>query len=109
MKYKEFTVGNTEYKLRLGANECVNCEEKLGKPLLGFVMGMSQMKEKGPEVLPKLQELMLILHACLVKLNHGIDMKKTYEIYDDYIDNGGSYTELIGLLVEVLNESGFLK
>ncbi|MDD3840759.1 MAG: DUF6096 family protein, partial [Clostridia bacterium] len=40
---------------------------------------------------------------------HGISLKDTYEIYDNYIDDGGTFEDLIEKIIDVFEVSGFFK
>lgn len=96
-------VGNQEYKLRLPAKNAVDVERKIGKSVLA-IFGDGKMNE-----LPNVETVVTLLHGCLQAYEHGISMDQAYEIYDAYIENGGSYAGMIQVLVEVLKVSGFFK
>lgn len=101
MRYTEFKVGEKEYKLRLTASEMINIEKKIGGNVLEIFMS--------DDKIPTMEELLLTLHGSLVKFNHGINLIDTYAIYDDYVDNGGGFEELIEVVIEVFEVSGFFK
>lgn len=103
MRYTEFKVGEKELKLRLGAMAIANVEKKLGANLLDIFMKV----EKGE--LPKISDFIIILHGSLQQLNSGYTLEKVYDLYDEYIENGGSYVDLIGVLMNVLKISGFFR
>ena len=62
--------------------------------------------EKGE--LPKIEDMVYILHYALQSMEHGYDMNKTFDLYDEYIDNGGSMVELIPIMLEVFQVSGII-
>lgn len=99
MLYREFKVGDKEYKLRLSAQIIIDLEKKLNNQLLNVLMNDNEM--------PSIEVLLLILHGALQKYHHGIDLKAAYAIYDEYVDNGGTYTDLIKEILEVFKVSGF--
>lgn len=101
MRYTEFKVGDKEYKLRLAAAEMVNIEKKIGGNVLEIFMSEDKI--------PTMEELLLTLHGSLVKFNHGINLVDTYAIYDDYVDSGGGFEELIEIIIDVFEVSGFFK
>lgn len=104
MLYTEFTVGGNEYKLRLPSKQAAVIEQKLnGKSLLA-VLGDGGLKD-----LPNINTLVLILHGSLQAYHHGISIDDTYDIYDKYIEHGGSYVGAIQILVDVLKVSGFFR
>lgn len=103
MKYVEFKAGNKEYKLRLGAIEAVNLERKLKDNPLNVLVRMEK------EGVPLMENLLVILHASMQRFQHGITTEDVADIYDDYIEAGGSFTELISEMIEVFKVSGFFK
>ncbi|OUM86650.1 MAG: hypothetical protein BAA01_11620 [Bacillus thermozeamaize] len=103
MLYTTFTVGEKEYKLRLPAKIAVDVERKIGKSLLA-VFGEGKMSD-----LPSIETIVTVLHGSLQTYQHGITMDDAFEIYDRYIENGGSYAGMIQVLVEVLKVSGFFR
>lgn len=97
-----FTVKDKQYNLRLTTKGCVNCEARLGKNPINVFMETSENK------MPKISDLMIILHECLNTLNHGLKIDDVYALYDDYCSEGGDIGALIELLVQVFEESGFI-
>jgi hypothetical protein len=118
MLYKEFTVGDKTYKLRLSARRCVEVEKKLGKSILSVLMDMApdgMTADGGSDIsqiknvsLPLVGDIVTILHGSLQKFQHEITLDDTYDIYDNYIDAGGSYLDFFEILNGVLEVSGFL-
>lgn len=103
MRYVEFKAGNEEYKLRLGANEIINLEKKLQDNPLNVLM---KIQDDG---LPRTETLLQILHASLQRFHHGITLEDVTDIYDNYIEVGGTFTDLLTEMVEVFKVSGFFK
>jgi len=103
MKYTEFKVGEKEFKLRLGACEIINLEKKLGKNPLDILMNV----EKGE--LPKIGDTLTIIHAAMQKFHHNITIETVYQLYDEYVDEGKSYIDLIPIILEVFKVSGFFR
>ncbi|OZV10793.1 hypothetical protein CIW83_18420 [Tissierella sp. P1] len=101
MRYTEFNVGDKEYKLRLAANQIVNIEKKIGGNLLNIFMEEDKI--------PSMEELLMVVHGALQKFHHGITLSDTYDIYDDYVENGGTFEDLIELMLDVLEVAGFFK
>lgn len=101
MRYTEFKVGDREYKLRLSTGEIVNIEKKIGGNILEIFMSRDKI--------PSMEELMMVLHGALQKFHHGITLKDVYDIYDEYVDNGGTFEDLIEKIVDVFEVSGFFK
>lgn len=101
MRYTEFKVGDKEYKLRLAANEMVSIEKKIGGNVLDIFMRKEQI--------PTMEELLLVLHGSLQKFQHGMTLADVYEIYDRYVDEGGTFESLIEKVIDVFEVSGFFK
>ena len=104
MIYTLFTVGEKEYKCRLTAKSCVDLEKRIGGNPLNIFTKIRDNSE-----MPRLQDMMYILHASLQAYNHGITLDDTYEIYDEFINNGNSLMELIPIIIEIFKVSGFFK
>lgn len=101
MRYTEFKVGDNEYKLRLATNEIVNIEKKIGGNILSIFMSEGKI--------PSMEELLMVLHGALQKFHHKITLIDTYNIYDEYVDDGGTFESLIEILLEVFEVAGFFK
>lgn len=104
MLYTTFTVKDRDYKLRLNAKACVDLEKKLGTNPINVFMGMVNDNIK----FPTLNVLINILHQSMQALEHGITIDKVYEIYDDFIEEGHSMTDLIPVIIDVFKVSGLL-
>lgn len=100
MKYLK--TNDKEYQLRLTTKACVKIESRIGKnPLNVFI-------EASDNQMPRMSDLMIILHECLLTVNHGISLDDVYDIYDKYCEAGGNFMTLIELLIQVFEESGFI-
>ena len=103
MLYTELRVGDDTYKLRLTTKNGVALERALGYNPITMLMEI----EKGK--MPKLNDIMIMLHAMLQPLHHGITLDKTYEIFDEYaLKEGKSMFELIPIFVEVFQNCGYI-
>lgn len=102
MNYTNFYVGEKEYKLRLNTRAVVNLEKRLGKnPIDVFTTLVGNQ-------LPKTSDLLMILHASMEQLNHGIKADDIYDIYDMYLEEGHSIADLINVIMEVFKSSGII-
>lgn len=102
MLYTPITIGNETYKLRLTTKASIALERALGRNPLVMFMDM----DKG--VMPKLADLLEVLHAALQPNHHSVTLDKTYELYDTYVEEGNSMVELISILVDVFQNSGYI-
>lgn len=101
MMYKEFTVGNKEYKLRLNTRNTVNLEKQLGcNPLSIFGDG---------DNIPTVTTMVQVLYASLVSYNHGITLNDAYDIFDNYLADGHSMTDFIPVILDIYKVSGIIK
>ena len=100
--FTELIVGGYSYKLRLNTKASVALEKALGYNAISMFMEIDN------GVMPKLGDILIVLHAMLQPLNHGTSMEKVYEIFDQYVEDGHSMYDLIPLFVEVFQESGYM-
>ena len=101
MNYVEFTVGNDEYKLKLTTRAIIALEKQLGcNPLSIFGDGDS---------IPTITKMIQILHASLQHLNHGINLEKTYDIWERWMAEGHTMTDFLPVIIEVYKVSGLIR
>lgn len=104
MLFTEWKVKDKEYKLRLNARAIVELEKHLGtNPLNKFI----EVANDG--TIPALGFIIDVLHAAMTAYNHGITVDDVYDIYDEFVDEGKTLTDLIQVLMEVFKTSGFIK
>lgn len=101
--YAILKLTNKEYKCRLSTRNLINLEKRLGENPLNVFISVSETE------LPKLETLLVILHESLQSLEHGITLDDTYDIYDQWIEEGNGFIELISFLMEVYKASGLIK
>jgi hypothetical protein len=102
MNSVHFKVGENSYNLRLASKHTVELERTLGmNPMAALMVAEGEI--------PRLEPMIHILHASLQALNHGISITDTYDIFDQYVDEGGDLMKLIEVLMEVFEHSGFFK
>ena len=119
MLYTIATIAGKEYKLRLGAQDCVDVEKRLGKSVLDVLLAMAPddlQADGNPEsvhnlhgmLTPKVGDICIILHGSMQKYQHGIALNDVYDLYDEHIDGGGSYNDFFEIISKILEVSGFL-
>lgn len=104
MLYTVLNVDGKEYKCRLTAKACVDLERRMGQNPLNVFTDIQKTNE-----LPKVEDIITILHASLQALEHNISLEDTYDIYDKFVDEGNTLLELIPIIVDVFKVSGFFK
>ena len=57
---------------------------------------------------PDLEVLITIFHASLQKFNHGMTMDNTYDLYDEFVDEGHNIMDLVPVLLEIFKVSGLM-
>ena len=102
MNYITLTIGDTEYKLRINTRGCVALEKALGYNPIQMFMDLDNDK------LPKLTDMIVIFHAMLQALQHGLTLDKVYDIYDQYLADGHTMFDLVPVFIEVFQAGGFV-
>lgn len=105
LKYTTWKVTDEkELKLRLTSHQAATVEEKIGMNLLKIFM-----PEAGEEfALPPLKVMLLLVHGALQQYEHGYSFEDVYDLYDEYVDNGGDQmTFMTEVLMPLFEASGF--
>lgn len=99
MMYHDFAAGGNEYKLRISTRNVVMLEKQLGcNPLMIFTEGE----------MPTTTAMLQVLHASLQEMHHGITMDKVYTIFDEYLADGHTPADFLGVLVDIYKVSGLI-
>lgn len=90
-------VKDEEYKLKLPTSEIVALENKYKCNLLTLVDGT-----------PSLSVMLDITHKAMKKFHHNVKEKDMFDIYDDYVEDGGSQLSFMTeVFVPIYRVSGF--
>lgn len=96
--YEVLTVCGSEYHFKLTTANAVKLEAELKTDILS---GLDKLAEIG--ILAK------YYYYAAVSLNDSINkIDDAYQLFDDYITDGGSYEQLQELVIEILLTSGIL-
>ena len=96
--YETLTVCGSEIHLKITTANAVKLEEQLGTDLLS-----------GLEKLAEVKTLAKYYFAAAVSLNDSINsIDDVYQLFDDYVNDGGEIDTLQKLMIEVLLVSGIL-
>ena len=96
--YEVLTVCGSEYKFKLTTANAVKLEAELKTDLLS-----------GLERLGEISVLAKYYYYAAVSLNDSISkIDDVYQLFDDYITDGGTYSQLQDLFVEIMLTSGIL-
>ena len=52
--------------------------------------------------------MLIILHSMLQAMHHGINLDKTYDLFDAYVAEGHNLFDLVPVFIEVFQESGYM-
>lgn len=90
-------VKEEEYKLKLKTSNIMELEKKYKCNLMDLIDGT-----------PSLSVMLDITHRALTTYQHGIKEKEVMDIYDDYVEEGGSQTDfMINVFIPIYQVSGF--
>lgn len=90
-------VKENEYKLKLKTSSIVELENKYKCNLMDIIDGT-----------PTLSTMLDIAHKAMMTYQHGIKEKDMMEIYDDYVEEGGSQTDfMVKVFIPIYQVSGF--
>ncbi len=95
--YTLWSVGDTDYQLRLTAGSIVQVERKLGQ---GLFTALNHLEN--------FSTLLTLLWGALLPCQPKMKEDEAWEIYDRYVTQGGSFQELTALLLELLEKAGFI-
>lgn len=96
--YEVLTVCGSEYHFKLTTANAVKLEAELKTDILS---GLDKLAEIG--ILAK------YYYYAAVSLNDSINkIDDVYQLFDDYITDGGSYEQLQELVIEIMLTSGIL-
>lgn len=102
MLYTTWKVGEEEYKLRLTSKNTIVLEEKLGKHPLEVIMGIQD------QALPKTSDIVFIIYYSLRAYHPTIKLDAVYDLYDEFVSEGNSITNIIQVLVDIFKTAGFI-
>ena len=97
--YASMNVNGEEYKLKISSSAAMDAEKKRGKGLLEAAGDLRSVTTQ-----------IILLWASLQMYQHGMSMNTAADLYDAYMDTeDGCLENLINILVEVMEVSGFTK
>lgn len=102
MTYTELNICGDAYKLRLTTKASVSLEKSLGYNPISMLMAIDNGE------MPKLADVLVMLHAMLQTYHHGYSLDKVYDLFDKYVEDGHGMFDLIPVFVEVFQNSGYL-
>lgn len=91
-------VKGESYKLKLTTQGVVSVENRTGK---------SPLEILNADDMPKVGELLVILHEAINTYNHGFKMERVYSLFDDYLEEH-QYTDFVILIAKLLQDGGYI-
>jgi hypothetical protein len=95
-------IGRNTYELRLNTRASIALEKALGFNPITMFMAI----ERGD--MPRLNDMLIMLHAMLQPMNHGMNMDKVYDLYDEYVADGHNLFDLVPVFIEVFQDAGYM-
>ena len=95
-------IGRNTYELRLNTRASIALEKALGFNPINMFMAI----ERGD--MPRLNDMLIMLHAMLQPMNHGMNMDKVYDLYDEYVADGRNLFDLVPVFIEVFQDAGYM-
>ena len=99
-KFYTLTVNGNEYQMRLTASSIMSIEKKLGKSLFS---AMEQIQEN------MIETITTIIWGAIQPFNKSFTFEKAAELFDEYIDDGHSFEDLMQEINGLFEASGFFK
>ena len=104
MNSLDFKVGEKTYELKLTTRGVVKLEKAIKKnPVSMFINGEEAR-------VPNIEEGIITLYFAL-QPNHGAEVRNVdavYDIYDEYVENGGTFIDLMAIIVDLFRECGIM-
>jgi hypothetical protein len=100
--FTELMINGESYKLKLTTKASVSLERALGYNPITMLMDI----EKGK--MPKLNDILIMLQAMLTTYHHNMNMERVFDLFDEYVAEGGSMFDLIPIFVKVFEQSGYI-
>ena len=99
-QFYTLTVGGKEYRMRLTASAIMSIEKKLGKSLFAALEGIQDNM---------IETIAAIIWGAMQPLNANFPFEKAIELFDEYIDEGNSFEDMMQEINAILQASGFFK
>lgn len=96
--YILFKAGDKEYRLKITIESAIQLEDDINRSIVDGLNRIAEMR-----IMAK------YMYAALYPLNDGITKENTYSIIDDYLMQGGKTEELLDVILEVMECSGYIK
>lgn len=94
-----WTVGGTEYHLKLTTSTIRKLEQQFKSSLLTAVLD---------DGIPPVSTVITLLQGALQKFHHGITSEKVENLIDTYLDEGGSQITLLqDVIYPLMHDAGF--
>lgn len=100
--FEILTINGEEFKLRLTTRTSIQLEKALGRNPIDILMEIEGGK------IPKMMDMIIILHAMLQSMHHGYTQDKVIDLMDAYIADGHTNLDLLPVFIKVFENSGYI-
>ena len=100
MLYETVKIKDKEYKCRLNAKAMVDLERMLGKNPIAMFMNEND--------LPKNEDMITLFYTSLKAYQPEITIDETYDLVDEFYEDGNDLTQFIELIVKIFTSAGFI-
>ncbi|MCQ2464383.1 MAG: hypothetical protein MJ095_02225 [Oscillospiraceae bacterium] len=96
--YIVFKAGNDEYRLKITVESAIQLEDEIN---CSIVEGLNKLDE--------MRMMSKYIYAALYPLNDGITKENTYGIINEFLMHGGKTEDLLDIILEVMECSGYIR
>lgn len=100
MNFYAFTAGDRTYNLVLDTKHLVALERRLGNNPINLLIKSD---------VPKIEDVITILHESMQQQNHGIKNDDMYPIIDAYFESGHDYGDLLNVMRKLFESAGLIE
>lgn len=101
--YTIFEVKNKQYELNFRMRDIEKFEKIRKHNPLDMLMNIDNGQ------MPTYSDMVVLLAISLEKFNHGIDLEKAKDLFDDWCEDGHAITDFINVIVELFQSAGLIK
>lgn len=102
MLFSVLKVKDKEYKLRLPMKGLINLEKRLGfNPI-------NVLNTNSSDGLPSFEGMMVVIQEALQAYQHGSTLDDAYNLYDEYIENGGTFQDFVLEFMKIFTTCGLM-
>lgn len=102
MLFSVLKVKDKEYKLRLPMKGLINLEKRLGfNPI-------NVLNTNSSDGIPSFEGMMVVIQEALQAYQHGSTLDDAYNLYDEYIENDGTFQGFVLEFMKIFTTCGLM-